>query len=240
MNKVIKSVIVNAIAILICGCADTYNINPVEHQSIVINSDQEATAVVNKLKSSHQNSAVKAQAIINFVGKVTLKKTNDLTSYIHKQMLDGVNEFIININSSGGDSDAAISAYQYLKQLPVAITTYNAGYVQSSAVLLYCSGYKRYALPHSFFMLHGSSTSYAEGMSLAEVEALLKLGKIHLQAFVDIFSACSNVSMPQLEKYFSSADAKYLTVAEAEEMGLVQEIAAPQFIKTATLYNIND
>lgn len=221
------------------GCADTYNINPVEHQTVYLPSDK-AETLINKPKLPPQNTSTKPQAIVNFVGKVTLKKTNELTSYIHKQMNEGVTDFIININSSGGDSDAGISAFQYLKQLPISITTYNTGNVQSSAALLYCSGTKRYALPHSFFMLHGSSTIHPQGMSFMEIEALSKLSKIHRQAFVDIFKTCSSVTISQLERYFSSADLQYFTAVEAQEMGVVQEISAPEFVKAATLYNISD
>lgn len=222
--------------LLISGCADTYNITPVENQTVYLNSDKTEN-LINKQKLLGQN---KSQVIINFAGKVTLKKTNDLTSYIHKQMQEGVKEFIININSSGGDSDAGISAYQYLKQLPISLSTYNTGNVQSAAALIYCSGAKRYALPHSFFMLHGSSTSYAESMSFVEITALSKLSKIHRQAFVEIFKTCTNATVSLLEYYFSSAELHYFTADEAKEIGLTQEIAAPEFAKMAIFYNITD
>lgn len=228
------------ISLCLSGCADTYNINPVEHQTVYIPSDK-AETLLNKPKLTPQNTPTKSQAVINFIGKVTMKKTNELTSYIHRQMLAGVEEFVININSGGGDSDAGISAYQYLKQLPITISTYNTGNVQSSAALIYCSGSKRYALPYSFFMLHGSSTSYDEGMSFIEIEALSKLSKIHRHAFVEIFKTCtSDVNTTQLEKYFSSADLQYFTSNEAQNIGLVQEICAPKVSKSATFYNITD
>ncbi len=239
-KSVAKKLFIHFILLGLFGCADTYNINPVDHQTVVIQAEKQAVAAINTVKPIPQNNAPKPQAIINFVGKITTKKTNELTAYIHKQMNDGVNDFIITLNSGGGDSDAAIAAYQYLKQLPIAISTYNIGNVQSSAALLYCSGTKRYALPHSFFMLHGSSTTYPESMSLSEVEGLLKLAHIHRQAFVDIVKDCSDVSVSTLEAYFSSADARYLTVTEAQAMGLVQEISAPQFLKNAIFYNITD
>ncbi len=221
---------------LLQGCADTYNITPVEHQNVYLPADK-AEILINRPKLPAQN---KVQAIINFAGKVTSKKTNDLTSYIHKQMQEGIKDFILNINSSGGDSDAAIAAYQYLKQLPISITTYNTGNVQSAAALLYCSGAKRYSLSHSFFMLHGSSTTYPESMSFVDFTALSKLSQIHRQAFVEIFKTCTNASTAVLEHYFSSADLHYFTADEAKEMGLAQEIAAPEFARTANFFNITD
>ena len=224
------------ILMLIQGCADTYNITPVEHQNVYV-SPEKASTLIGKPQSIVQN---KSQVVINFAGKVTLKKTNDLTSYIHKQMQEGVKDFILNINSSGGDSDAAIAAYQYLKQLPISITSYNTGNVQSAAALIYCSGSKRYSLPHSFFMLHGSSTTYPESMSFVDFTALSKLSSIHRQAFVEIFKTCTNASSSLLEHYFSSSDLHYFTADEAKEIGLTQEISAPAFSKTVNFYNITD
>jgi ATP-dependent Clp protease protease subunit len=236
-----KTLLIPLILICLSGCTENYRANPTENNPVVppptqpeVSIEQPKPAVINPSKS------LKTQAIINFVGKVTLKKTNDLTSYIHKQMLSGVKDFVININSAGGDSDAGVSAYEYLKQLPISITTYNVGHVQSSAALIYCSGSKRYSLPHSFFMLHGSSTTYPESMSFIEIEALSKLSKIHRQSFIDIISTCTNISLSQLEKYFSSADLQYFTAIEAKEIGLVNEAVAPVFSKSASFYSITD
>jgi ATP-dependent protease ClpP protease subunit len=227
----------SCLALCLQACAD-YHISPIEKQTVYVTSDK--TETILPQSKTVQKTPIPSQAIINFVGKITAKKTNELTSYIHKQLNEGVKNFILNINSGGGDADAAIAAFQYLKQLPINIATYNTGNVQSSAALLYCSGEKRYALPEAFFMLHGSSTMYNKGMSLVEVESLLKLGKIHLQAFVNIMATCANVDKSLLEHYFSSADAKYFTVNEAQEIGLVHEIAAPPFLKNAHFYNITD
>lgn len=242
MNK--KFFLISFILILSAGCADNSPLNSIENNPVLIPSTQEESNLNTDLNikppASINQTKSKSQAIINFVGKVTLKKTSDLTSYIHKQMLEGVKHFIININSAGGDSDAGVSAYEYLKQLPVSIATYNVGHVQSSAALIYCSGSKRYSLPHSFFMLHGSSTTYPESMSFVEIEALSKLSKMHRQSFIDIISTCSNVSFSQLESYFSSADLQYFTATEAKEIGLVNENAAPVFLKSANFYNITD
>jgi hypothetical protein len=53
-------------------------------------------------------------------------------------------------------------------------------------------------------------------------------------------ATCSNLNKADLERYFSSANAQYLTAEEAKKIDLVDEIAAPQFAKTATLFNITD
>lgn len=188
-----------------------------------------------------KNSEVKtATVLINFIGDVTFKKANELTSTVQKEMNKGIKNFVININSYGGKTDAGVSAYQYLKSLPITLSTQNIGSAQSSAALIYCSGSKRYALPHSFFMLHGSATTYQGGMSLVTMEALLKLNKMHLSTFSEIFSQCSDLTHAEREKYFSSNQAYYFTAAEAKAIGLVQNISAAPMTVPVLIYNITD
>lgn len=218
------------------GCTFTLPITGIEtpnHPSTTTSAPVAAPTVETKVKHP-------VNAIVNFIGNVTMKKANELTSYIHKEMNNGVKNFTININSNGGETDAGISVYQYLKALPITVTTHNIGTAQSAAAIIYCSGSKRYALEHSFFMLHGNSTTYTGGMSLVTIESLFKLNKMRLQSFTEIFKHCANLSTEQSAQYFSSAQARYFSAIEAKEIGLVQEILAPPSLTPTLIYNITD
>lgn len=234
-----KNCISIGLFMVISGCAEmpaennAMNNPPPMHSPTVQNTDP--------LKTDNAPNRRGSTAMINFIGNVTAKKANDLTSYVHKEMNNGVKHFIININSPGGETDAGISVYQYLKALPITITTHNIGNVQSSAAIIYCSGSQRYSLPYSLFMLHGSSTLYNGGMSLTTIESLSKLNKMRLNAFTDIFSHCTQMNHDKMDGYFSSADAHYFTADEAKAIGLVQHITAPPFtLPPLLIYNITD
>lgn len=234
----LKKTILTWLFFLITGCTQIpvekheENNQPISHNNPVLNT------VAIKVDNSPNRKA--STAMINFIGNVTAKKANELTSYIHKEMNNGIKNFIININSPGGETDAGISVYQYLKSLPITITTHNIGSVQSSAAIIYCSGQQRYSLPYSLFMLHGSATTYNGGMSLVTIESLLKLNKMRLQSFTDIFSDCTQISHEKRAHYFSSADTHYFTASEAKEIGLVQQITAPPLTAPLLIYNITD
>lgn len=225
--------------LLLIGCtpAPVVNQPPQQANPVAV----APVAVIESPLRVKKNSEVKtATVLINFIGTVTFKKANELTSTVHKELIKGVKNFVININSYGGETDAGVSAYQYLKSLPITLTTQNIGSAQSSGAVIYCSGSKRYALPHSFFMLHGSATTYQGGMSLSTIESLLKLNKMHLTAFSEIFSQCSHLDSAEREKYFSSNQTHYFTAAEARAIGLVQEISTPAMIAPVLIYNITD
>jgi ATP-dependent protease ClpP protease subunit len=186
------------------------------------------------------NPSSKLPVMVYFIGKVTLKKANDLITWIYKQFNEGVNEFIISINSSGGDTDAGISIYQALKALPISITTINIASTQSSAAMIYCVGNQRYSLPYSFFMLHGNSLTYNNSMSLKTVESFSQLSQIYADSFVAFFKTCTTLDTAQLQDYFSTSTTHYFTALQAQAIGLTQYIGQPTLKKLGLIYSIND
>ncbi len=223
-----------SLVIFVSGCVQI----PIDTQPATYPLPKDSSPAA--LPASHQPVFRYTSVIVNFIGNVTAKKANALTAYIHQEMNKGIRHFTININSNGGETDAGISAYQYLKSLPVHITTHNIGSVQSSATMIYCAGTQRYSLAHSIFMLHGSATTYGGGMSLNTIESLLKLNKMRLKTFTDIFKECSQLSNQTMADYFSSAAAHYLSAVEAKEIGLVNEMGAPPLEKAVFIYTISD
>ena len=83
-----------------------------------------------------------------FLQRVDNETVGILLSEIEKRIQDhdpaSINLFI---SSMGGDVNAAMAAYHYLRSLPVPLQTYNLATVSSSANLVYCAGDKRYQGP---------------------------------------------------------------------------------------------
>lgn len=90
-----------------------------------------------------------------FLQRVDNETVGILLSEIEKRIQDhdpaSINLFI---SSTGGDVNAAMAAYHYLRSLPVPLQTYNLATVSSSANLVYCAGDKRYTFPASKFLFH--------------------------------------------------------------------------------------
>jgi ATP-dependent Clp protease protease subunit len=68
------------------------------------------------------------------------------------------------IQSSGGDPCDGIALYNYLRGVPLELITYNAGAVESAAVLPYLAGRVRKVCASAFFQLHSASTVVPERM----------------------------------------------------------------------------
>jgi ATP-dependent Clp protease protease subunit len=57
--------------------------------------------------------------------------------------------------SPGGNVDAGIAVYNYLRALPIKIIMHNTGAIDSIANVIFHAADERYANPHSTFLFHG-------------------------------------------------------------------------------------
>ena len=98
--------------------------------------------------------------VIKFFAPVIDVTINALMNAVDQKMKQGTTQFILLISSPGGSVIHGLSAYNYLKGLPVTITTHNFGSVDSIGVILFCSGSKRLSVPQARFLLHGVSAGF--------------------------------------------------------------------------------
>ncbi len=75
------------------------------------------------------------------------------------------------IHCEGGNIIHAIHAYEMLRAIPVELTTWNVGWVASAAILLYVSGVRRIAAPHSSFVFHNVIAGTTDAQDAAAVAA---------------------------------------------------------------------
>lgn len=191
-------------------------------------------------QETEKNIPKKLIAVIDFSGEINKSKASNLLFYIKKMFLQqSVKDFVIYINSNGGNMDSAIAMYQSLKALPISITTVNIGAVESAAVGLYCSGGKRYSMQNSYFMIHGITIQNITISSRNQLEAQIRNYKIFYEAQKDMLKSCSNMNESLIDDYIKSSDPKRLTSHEAREFGIVQNIGSPDHEKSENVDYIN-
>jgi ATP-dependent protease ClpP protease subunit len=147
---------------------------------------------------------------------------------VDQNMKAGVTQFIILISSQGGTVFHGLSAYNYLKGLPVAITTHNFGSVDSIGVVLFCGGRKRFSVPQARFLLHGVSAGF-QNVSLEEkqLEERLKGLKIDIENIAKVIASNTGKSIKDVTT--AMLDRTTLNPEEAKAWGLVHEIKSELF-----------
>jgi ATP-dependent protease ClpP protease subunit len=63
------------------------------------------------------------------------------------------NEIYLAISSLGGSTHSGIALFNYLKALPITLTTHNLGTVDSASVVVFLAGQNRFACKDSRFLI---------------------------------------------------------------------------------------
>ena len=167
--------------------------------------------------------------VIKFFAPVIDVTINALMDTIDNRMKQGATQFTILISSPGGSVFHGLSAYNYLKGLPVTVTTHNFGSVDSIGVVLFCGGSKRLSVPQARFLLHGVSAGFQQNERLEEkqLEERLKGLRIDIENIAKVVAANTGKSIEDITN--SMLERTTLNPEEAKAWGLVHEIKSELF-----------
>jgi ATP-dependent Clp protease protease subunit len=166
--------------------------------------------------------------VIKFFAPVIDATINALMEAIDQKIKQGTAQFIILISCPGGSVFHGLSAYNYLKGLPVAVTTHNFGSVDSIGVVLFCGGSKRLSVPQARFLLHGVSAAFQnERLEEKQLEERLKGLRIDIENIAKIIAA--NTGKTVQDVINAMLERTTLNPDEAKAWGLVHEIKSELF-----------
>lgn len=167
--------------------------------------------------------------VIRFFAPVIDATVNALMSAVDQKMKQGAKEFIILISSPGGSVIHGLSAYNYLKGLPVSITTHNFGSVDSIGIVIYCAGSTRLSVPQARFLFHGVNVQFRGEQNLDEklLEERLKGLRIDVENIAKVIAANTGKSAQDVTD--AMLERTTLNPEEAQSWGLVHEIRSKLF-----------
>ena len=167
--------------------------------------------------------------VIRFFAPVIDVTVNTLMGTIDQKMKQGIGDFVILISSPGGSVIHGLSAYNYLKGLPVRITTHNFGSVDSIGVVLYCAGARRLSVPQARFLLHGVNSQFRRDQNLEEkqLEERLKGLRIDIENIAKVIAENTGKSVKDVTN--AMLERTTLNPEEARSWGLVHEIKSQLF-----------
>jgi len=176
--------------------------------------------------------------IIRFNCQINNQTINSLMATIDNKMMDGARDFVLLISSHGGDTAAGLTGYNYLKGLPVRITTCNIGTVSSIAIVLYCIGNKRVSVPHAKFLIHEPYWKFQESrLDEYEIDEILKRLTIYKQNIAKVIA--TNTGRSILEVLEAMHQRTAFTSDEALSWGLTHEINSELFEEHFEVISVN-
>lgn len=168
----------------------------------------------------------KEVGVINFFAGVNQRSLRSLISAVTELRVAGAEEILINFNSYGGDSDAGLAAYNYLKSLPIPIRTHNLGFTASASVKIFCAGSIRTAAPQSHFLIHYGTLTLGPSLTPPEVLGALNASRNRGNFTTEILADCMGQSRNRVTDMLR--DEAVFNAKEARQFGLIQQILTNQ------------
>ncbi len=163
-------------------------------------------------------------------GTVNIQGVRNLETLLSSAIREDSPDITVCICSNGGDVCAGIGLYNFIRMIPLSITTYAFGICGSIAATIFLAGERRIAAPVSMFTLHASS--YVDGDRKGEICDNTQLIS---QPFKMILS-CQN-ELPR--KYFDSKEEQWLTPNEAQSLKIATEIVDLNMESDAMVTHVN-
>lgn len=145
--------------------------------------------------------------------------------------------FYFLFSSSGGNVEAGVALYNFLRALPIKLAFHNIGSADSIATVVFLAGEERYANSHATFMIHGVTWTLN---SVFDGEALGQLNSVAVHTdnkIVDIISDRTTLTEAEIRALFTQGETK--DAAFALQKGIIQQVSQAIIPKNETLISFN-
>lgn len=160
---------------------------------------------------------------INFVAPITGITVNVLSAALADAVKKHHSQVHLLMSSPGGGVADGIAMYNFMRSLPVEITTYNLGAIDSIGNVVFMGGKHRVSAPVSRFMFHGVGFDIQKArFEMKDIrERYRNLSNDHTM-ISDILVKETDLTAKDVESLL--IEAAYLSAQEAYERGIVHEV----------------
>lgn len=164
--------------------------------------------------------------VIHFIGPINHNSVCTIRNLCLQALQSGASELELHMSTEGGNMTAGFALYFFLKSLPLPLTTYNVGSVESVGVVIFLAGQKRYACPGTRFLVHPlhwgfGSLVAADHSRVSEWRDCLDFDAERYAMIFD--SATAGAPQPQDIRTNLCGNARLFTAEEAKLAGIIHE-----------------
>ncbi|HGJ5856558.1 ATP-dependent Clp protease proteolytic subunit [Arsenophonus nasoniae] len=159
---------------------------------------------------------------IHFLCPVMPNTVNQLQERCFSAIANGATQINLHMSSSGGDITSGFTGYNFLKTLPIPVTTFNISNIDSIANVIFLAGSERNANNRARFLLHPFQWGLG-GIQTVDHERMREWVSSldhDLERFIDIFK--SEVGDHDWREMIKSS--KIINPADALSYGIINHI----------------
>jgi len=121
-------------------------------------------------------------ATVRFFGVVDGDTAKAILSTLDSLVAGGCKKVLLLISTPGGGVHEGISVHNYLKAVPIEVTTCNYGSVDSIGTVIFSAGARRLSAPNARFLLHPVAFNILEKVSFEEHQLIEKLKSLQIDS----------------------------------------------------------
>jgi ATP-dependent Clp protease, protease subunit len=176
---------------------------------------------------------------LSFTAKVTDQTTTALMNTLAAAIQQGIKELTLLLSTPGGSVMHGMTLYNYLSALPVKLTTFNIGNVDSIGAIVFLAGEQRFACPHSTFMLHPVAFGLQSGLSYEQPDltAIVQSLEADQARIAGIYAERSGLAKDNALGLFNQQ--KTYSAVEAQKFSFVHEVKALAIEPGARVAHLN-
>ena len=162
---------------------------------------------------------------ITFMDSINEEKVKNLIAVITDVMYKHKpSQIYILFSSGGGNINAGITLYNFLRALPTEVLFHNIGTVDSIATAIFLAGNKRYASSNSHFLFHGVIWTFPPGAApnRKQLQEIISTIQQNENDFANIITNRTSISKEEMLSLLDQGESK--GVEFALEKGIIHEV----------------
>lgn len=162
--------------------------------------------------------------VIRFLAPVIEPTVNRLFQIVDECLQQGTKSIKLLVSSPGGNVIYGVSAYNFLRGLPIDVRTHNFGSVDSIGVVLFCAGKERLSVSQGRFLLHDVGTNIpSERLFLPQLQERVRDLEFDRETIASVFAETSGQSIDRVKEAMQARTV--LNSKQAKDFGFVHGIS---------------
>lgn len=149
--------------------------------------------------------------------------TQSFLQVISGSITPDIDHLYLLLNTPGGSVNLGILLYNYLRSLPVTVTTHNIGQVDSIGNVIFVAGENRFATPNSTFLFHGVLSGQWMGLSVPKAKEAISQLENDENRMTTILREHTGFLARELKAFYR--EGKSITPEKALEKGVIHRVA---------------
>ncbi len=180
---------------------------------------------------------------VSFCKPVNFDTATGLMKACRESLSDGQNKWEklrLMISSGGGNIVAAFGAYNEIKSMPIEVHTLNTGATDSSALMIFMAGKKRYASTKSAFLFHQMSWTFQakEDVTLSVVADAARWLQVYQDMMAETIADGTSGGLTKQKVLEMMQAGTTLTPGDAKSVGLIHDIVEPLIPRDARWWQV--